>query len=163
MLSYFTKMQLIKMQLMHDMESKVPNASATLEKKMLLYAYSFTVSCHSDCNQFWHTHLRAVGQGNNSSTWINRNPSAACSCPCRQSATRATVDIDGSCCRCRRRQVLICSLALSSSSVDSIAVCPAESSSGYRYLSARRPRVWWKAGLPLSLFLLIYVSQEEKT
>lgn len=32
-LSYFTKMQLTKTQLMSDMESKVPNAAAALEKR----------------------------------------------------------------------------------------------------------------------------------
>lgn len=30
---YFTKMQLIKMQLMNDMEAKVPDTSAALEKR----------------------------------------------------------------------------------------------------------------------------------
>lgn len=52
MLSYFNKVQLTKMQLMSDMESKVPNSSTTLEKKMLLYACSFMVSHRPDCNRF---------------------------------------------------------------------------------------------------------------
>lgn len=144
---------------------KCPTLLWCWKKDAPLYT-GFKVSCHPDFNCFWHLRLRAVGWGRDTALqceWNKRNPSAACFSSCRQSAMGATADEDGSCCRCSKRQVASCSLLPPSPCVDSIAVCPAESLCGYHNLSPWRPRVWWKAGLPPNLFLLIYVSQVEKT
>lgn len=136
-LRYLTKIQFTKMQL----------ATWSVQhfcgdgKKMVLCTQSFKISCHPDFNWFWHTHLRAVGRGGDTTLQCEsnkRSPSAACSGSCGQSATGAAADEDGSCCRCRKRQVPSCSLLPSSPCVDSIAVCPAQSLCGYHSLSPRR-------------------------